>query len=212
METDLAGIERLVNPRTKAFYVETPTNPTLRLVDLQKAVAFAKEWALVSIIDNTFATPVLQKPLAMGFNMVVHSATKYLAGHSDVIAGAAAGSKALMQQGAREHDLPGRLDGSRSGVSADSRDEDAARPRGSSSARTRWKWRNISKSIPRWRGCIIQGLPSHPDHKLAKRQMRGFGAMLALRYEGRPGGCAAILRSGARFPAGGEPWAGWNHS
>ena len=62
--------------------------PTLRLVDLQKAVAFAKEWDLVSIMDNTFATPVLQQPLAMGFNMVVHSATKYLAGHSDVIAGA----------------------------------------------------------------------------------------------------------------------------
>ena len=80
-------------PRTKALYVETPTNPTLRLVDLQKAAAFAQEWGLISLIDNTFASPVLQKPLAMGFNIVVHSATKYLAGHSDVIAGAAAGSR-----------------------------------------------------------------------------------------------------------------------
>ena len=76
-----------MKPRTKAIYIETPTNPTLRLVDLQKAVAFAKEWRLVSIVDNTFACPVLQKPIELGFNMVVHSATKYLAGHSDLIAG-----------------------------------------------------------------------------------------------------------------------------
>ena len=80
VEADLAGVERLVNPRTKALYIETPTNPTLRLVDLAKAVAFAKEWGLVSIVDNTFASPVLQKPLKAGFNIVVHSASKYLAG------------------------------------------------------------------------------------------------------------------------------------
>src|SRR5580700_7079522 len=78
VESDLAGIERLVSPRTKALYIETPTNPTLRLVDLQKAIAFAKEWDLISLIDNTFASPVLQKPIAMGFDIVLHSATKYL--------------------------------------------------------------------------------------------------------------------------------------
>ena len=98
VESDLSGIERLVNPRTKALYIETPTNPTLRLVDLRKAIAFAKEWDLISLIDNTFASPVLQKPIEMGFDIVLHSATKYLAGHSDVIAGAAAGSQALMRK------------------------------------------------------------------------------------------------------------------
>src|SRR5271156_3820773 len=98
VESDLAGIERLVNPRTKALYIETPTNPTLRLVDLRKAAAFAKEWDLISLIDNTFASPVLQKPIEMGFDIVLHSATKYLAGHSDVIAGAAAGSKARIDK------------------------------------------------------------------------------------------------------------------
>src|SRR5216683_1588323 len=87
--TDLAGIENLVTPRSKVLYVETPTNPTLRLVDIHKAVAFAKKHKLVSIIDNTFATPVLQNPIALGFDMVVHSATKALAGHSDIIAGVA---------------------------------------------------------------------------------------------------------------------------
>src|ERR1700722_18155626 len=98
VETDLAGIERLVNPRTKVLYIETPTNPTLRLVDLQKAIAFAKEWDLLALIDNTFASPVLQKPIEMGFDISLNSATKYLAGHSDVIAGAAAGSHVLMER------------------------------------------------------------------------------------------------------------------
>ncbi|HKN60838.1 MAG TPA: PLP-dependent aspartate aminotransferase family protein, partial [Candidatus Acidoferrales bacterium] len=98
VEPDLAGIERLAGPRTKALYIETPSNPTLRLVDLRKAVAFAKEWGLVSLIDNTFSSPVLQKPIELGFNIVLHSATKFLAGHSDVIAGAAAGSRVLIDK------------------------------------------------------------------------------------------------------------------
>src|SRR5579863_5250250 len=98
VESDLAGIEKLASARTKALYIETPTNPTLRLVDLKKAAAFAQEWGLISIMDNTFASPVLQKPLSVGFNIVVHSATKYLAGHSDVVAGAAAGNSALIDK------------------------------------------------------------------------------------------------------------------
>src|ERR1700683_2584407 len=98
VESDLAGIERLVGPRTKAIYIETPTNPTLRLVDLHRDASFAREWGILAMIDNPFANPVLQKPLSMGFHIVLHSASKYLAGHSDVIAGAAAGSAALMDQ------------------------------------------------------------------------------------------------------------------
>ncbi|MFZ0413680.1 MAG: PLP-dependent aspartate aminotransferase family protein, partial [Candidatus Acidiferrales bacterium] len=93
VEPDLAGVEELVTPQTRVLYVETPTNPSLRLVDLRRAVELAREFKLTSIVDNTFASPVLQKPLALGFDMVVHSATKYLGGHSDLIAGAAAGSR-----------------------------------------------------------------------------------------------------------------------
>jgi methionine-gamma-lyase len=96
--TSLAGIESLVTPRTKVLYVETPTNPTLRLVNLEQALSFAKKHKLTSIIDNTFATPALQKPVALGFDMVVHSATKYMGGHSDIIAGAAAGSRRWMDR------------------------------------------------------------------------------------------------------------------
>jgi methionine-gamma-lyase len=123
VETDLAGIERLVNPRTRALYIETPTNPTLRLVDLRKAIAFAKEWDLHSLIDNTFASPVLQKPIEMGFDLVMHSATKYLAGHSDVIAGAVAGSRGLIDKIRDMIIYLGASHGSGGSVSADSRDE-----------------------------------------------------------------------------------------
>ena len=93
VETNLEGVDRLVNAKTRALYVESPTNPTLGLVDLKKVVALARKHKLVSLIDNTFATPILQKPLDLGFDLVLHSATKYLAGHSDIVAGAVAGNR-----------------------------------------------------------------------------------------------------------------------
>jgi methionine-gamma-lyase len=183
VESDLAGIERLVNPRTKAVYVETPTNPTLRLVDLEKVMAFVREWDLVSIIDNTFATPVLQKPIGMGFHLVVHSATKYLAGHSDVIAGAAAGTEALIQK-VRQNVI--YLGGSM--------DPEAAflliRGMKTLGVRMDQQCRNAMivarflEKHPKVSRVHYPGLPSHPDHKLAKKQMCGFGAMMAFDMKG----------------------------
>src|SRR5258708_22020693 len=78
VEANLDGVDRLVNPKTRALYVESPTNPTLGLVDLKKVVALARKHKLVSLVDNTFATPILQKPLNMGFHLLVPNATKYL--------------------------------------------------------------------------------------------------------------------------------------
>jgi methionine-gamma-lyase len=183
VESDLAGIEKLVNPRTKALYIETPTNPTLRLVDLKKAVAFAKEWDLISLIDNTFASPVLQKPIELGFNIVLHSATKYLAGHSDVIAGAAAGSRALMDL--VRHNVI-NLGGSM--------DPEAAflLIRGMKTVELRMKHQcesamTVARYLerhPKVARVHYPGLASHPDHQLAKRQMRGYGAMLAFDLKG----------------------------
>src|SRR5207237_2321199 len=98
VQPDLCGIEKLVSARTRALYVETPTNPTLRLVDIQKAAAFAKKHKLVTLIDNTFATPVLQNPIALGYDIVVHSATKALAGHSDILAGVSVGNNDWMRR------------------------------------------------------------------------------------------------------------------
>ncbi|MBI4466829.1 MAG: aminotransferase class I/II-fold pyridoxal phosphate-dependent enzyme, partial [Acidobacteria bacterium] len=98
VEPDLNGVEPLVTPRTRVLYVESPTNPTLQIVDLSKAVALARRFGLTAVIDNTFATPVLQRPLEHGFDLVVHSATKYLGGHSDIIAGAVAGPRRLVER------------------------------------------------------------------------------------------------------------------
>src|ERR1700729_2182487 len=183
VETDLAGIERLVNPRTRVLYVETPTNPTLRLVDLQKAIAFAKEWDLISLIDNTFASPVLQKPLALGFDLVLHSATKYLAGHSDVIAGAATGRHSLIE---KIRDMIIYLGGSM--------DPEAAflLIRGMKTLEGRMKRQCATALIvakflekhPKVARVHFPGLASHPDHKLAKKQMKGFGAMMAFDMKG----------------------------
>jgi methionine-gamma-lyase len=181
--TDLAGIESMVTRRTKVLYVETPTNPTVRLVDLEKAMAFAKKNQLVSIIDNTFATPVLQQPIAMGFDMVVHSATKALAGHSDVIAGVAAGSKEWM---GRIQQMVIYLGGSM--------DPEVAflLGRGIKTLALRVKRQGenaiaVAKFLekhPKVARVHYPGLTSHPDHKLAKRQMRGFGSMLAFDLKG----------------------------
>jgi len=183
VEADLAGIERLVTPRTKALYVETPTNPTLRLVDIRKAAAFAKEWDLVSLIDNTFATPILQKPIDLGFDLVLHSATKYLAGHSDVVAGAAAGRAGLIQK-VKERVI--QLGGSM--------DPEAAflliRGMKTLGIRIQEQSRNamaVAKYLaahPKVKKVHYPGLASHPDHVLAKRQMSGFGAMMAFDLKG----------------------------
>jgi methionine-gamma-lyase len=190
VETDLGGIERLVSPRTKVLYIETPTNPTLRLVDLKKAAAFAKEWDLLALIDNTFASPVLQKPLGMGFDLVMHSATKYLAGHSDVIAGAVAGSHGLIE---KIRDMIIYLGGSM--------DPEAAYLliRGMKTLELRVRRQCVTalavarflQKHPKVARVHFPGLPSHPDYQLAKRQMKGFGAMMAFDLQG---GLAAARR------------------
>lgn len=190
VDADLAGVERLVNPRTKALYVETPTNPSLRLVDLRKAAAFAKEWDLISLVDNTFASPILQKPLEFGFDLVMHSATKYLAGHSDVIAGAVVGRRSLIQ---KVREMVIYLGGSM--------DPEAAflLIRGMKTLEVRVKTQCASAMIvakflekhPKVARVHFPGLSSHADHKLAKRQMRGFGAMMAFEMKG---GLAAASR------------------
>jgi methionine-gamma-lyase len=190
VDADLAGIQHLVGPRTKVLYVETPTNPTLRLVDLQKAAAFAQEWGLVSVIDNTFATPILQKPLAMGFNLVVHSATKYLAGHSDVIAGAAVGSNVLIQK-VRENViyLGGAMDPEAAFLLI--RGLKTLEIRLERQCKTAMTVARYLENHPKVARVHYPGLTSHPDHRLARRQMRGFGAMMAFDLKG---GLAAARR------------------
>ena len=183
VDADLAGIEKLAGPRTKVLYVETPTNPTLRLVDLQKAAAFAQEWGLVAIIDNTFASPVLQKPLRMGFNLVLHSASKYLAGHSDVIAGAAAGSAVLIKKvRANMIQMGGSMDPEAAYLLI--RGIKTLEVRMQRQCKTAMTVAKFLAKHPKVARVHYPGLASHPDHDLAKRQMRDFGAMMAFDLKG----------------------------
>ena len=183
VDTTLDGIERLVNARTKCLYIETPTNPSLRLVDLRKAIGFAKKHQLVSIVDNTFATPMLQNPLSLGCDMVVHSVTKGLAGHSDLLGGVAAGSRTYIDAVRQMMIyLGGCMDPEGAfllvrgiktlGVRVARQCENALRV-----ARFLEKQEKVAR-------VHYPGLQSHADHALAKKQMRGFGSMLAFDLKG----------------------------
>ncbi len=190
VETDLAGVEELVTTQTRCLYVETPTNPSMRLVDLQRAIALAREYKLVSIVDNTFASPLLQKPIGMGFDMAVHSATKYLGGHSDLIGGAVAGSREWI---GRVRDniiyLGGCMDPE--GAFLLIRGIKTLGVRIEKQCKTAMAVARFLEGHRRVERVHYPGLASHPDHRLARRQMKDFGGMLSFDAKG---GIAAARR------------------
>jgi methionine-gamma-lyase len=183
VETDLDGVDRLVNANTRALYVESPTNPILRLVDLKKAVALARKHKLVSLIDSTFGSPVLQRPLDLGFDLVLHSATKYLAGHSDIVAGAVAGRRSLVQK-VRETmiHLGGSMDPDPAYLLI--RGLKTLEVRVRRQCQTAMAVARFLERHPKVTCVHYPGLASHPDHRLARRQMSGFGGMLAFDIRG----------------------------
>lgn len=191
VQTDLAGAEELITPKTKLIYVETPTNPTLRVVDLRKVVSIAKKHGIASIVDNTFASPALQKPIELGFDMVMHSATKYLAGHSDLIGGAIVGSKKWVDKvRTMIIYLGGCMDPE--GAYLLIRGMKSLGPRVKQQAASALEVAKFLEKHPKVARVHYPGLPSHPDHELCKRQMTGgFGGMLAFDMKG---GLAAARR------------------
>ena len=183
VDADLEGVDRFVNAKTRVLYVESPSNPALRIVDLKKAAGLARRHKLVSMVDSTFGSPVLQKPVDLGFDLVLHSATKYLAGHSDIVAGAVAGSREWVGK-VRETMI--RLGGSM--------DPDPAyllirglktlEVRVHRQCETAMAVARFLERHPKIASVHYPGLRSHPDHQLARRQMRGFGGMLAFETKG----------------------------
>ncbi len=180
--TDLASVEKLVKENTRLIYLETPSNPLLELVDLEAIANFAKQHNLISIIDNTFATPINQCPLDFGVDIVLHSATKYLGGHSDITAGAIATSEELM--------LPILLKARNFGGSlADQTVWLLERSMKTLNLRVKQQTYNaqlLAEYLEKqdWVEQVnYPGLVSHPQHQLAKSQMTGFGAMLSFRLE-----------------------------
>jgi methionine-gamma-lyase len=190
VEPSLEGVDSLVNERTRALYIETPTNPTLRLVDLRKAAAVGRRHDIVTLVDNTFATPVLQKPIALGFDLVVHSATKYLGGHSDLIAGVAVGSeKWIARVRERVIYLGGSMDPGAAYLLI--RGLKTLEIRVQRQCATALAVARFLEGHPKVARVHYPGLASHPSHNLARRQMSAYGGMLAFDLKG---GLAAARR------------------
>ncbi len=179
--TDLAAVESAIRPETKMLWVETPTNPLLKIVDLEGVAALAKKHGLISAADNTFASPYIQRPLELGFDIVAHSTTKYLNGHSDVVGGCV-----VVGENA---DLREQLKFLQNSIGAIAGPFDsflALRGMKTLALRMERHCQNGLK-IARWlearsgvRRVIYPGLESHPQHDIAQRQMHGFGGMVSV--------------------------------
>lgn len=180
---EVEQLPELVNEKTRVFWFETPANPINRLVDLDQAAAAARQAKVISVVDNTFATPILQRPITHGIDAVMHSATKYLGGHSDLTAGALAGTK----------DFTNRVRQVAVAVGA-TLDPAAAfllsRGIRTLDVRVRATCDNAMKLAqaltrhPRVARVYYPGLPDDPGHELAKRQMSGFGGIVAIDLAG----------------------------
>jgi len=179
------------------IWIETPSNPLNRLVDLAAVAAIARKHGLLSVVDNTFATPLIQRPLAHGFDIVVHSATKYLNGHSDVVAGVAVVSHAqpqLAEQLAFLHNATGAvLDPLPSFLVWRGLRTLALRmERHCANALAVAQWLETHPAVER---VLYPGLPSHPQHELACRQMQGFGGVVSFYLKGDEGTARRFLNA-----------------
>ena len=182
---DMAALEAAVTPKTKLIWCETPTNPMLKIVDIARLAEFARKRGILLAVDNTFCSPILQRPLELGAHLVMHSATKYLNGHSDMVGGmvVVGDDVALAEQMTFLQNAVGGIQGPFDSFLA---------LRGLKTLHLRMKahcenagelaaWLEKHPAIDK---VIYPGLASHPQHALAKRQMHGFGGMISIYVKG----------------------------
>lgn len=181
---DLDQVQKAMKSNTKVVYLETPANPTLKIIDIAAIAEIAHKYKAKVVVDNTFMTPYLQRPIQLGADIVVHSATKYLGGHGDIIAGIIAGEKDLLFAMKIPHlkDLGGILSpfdawllvrGIKTlGIRMERHCENAQ------------KVAEYLEEHPLINRVYYPGLPSHPQHELAKRQMKDFGGMISFELKG----------------------------
>jgi cystathionine gamma-lyase len=190
---DVAALEAAIRPDTRMVWVETPTNPLLKLADLAAIADIARRHRLISVADNTFASPVIHRPLESGFDIVVHSATKYLNGHSDVVAGVAVvgdNPELADKLGYLQNAVGGVLDPFSSFLTL--RGIRTLSLRVESTVPTPWRLRNGWSSTRRSKKCGSR-LESHPQYQLARRQMALPGGMISVVVKGD-------AQRGTRYP------------
>ncbi|UHQ22695.1 cystathionine gamma-synthase [Lysobacter sp. 5GHs7-4] len=192
--SDTAAFEAAIRPETKLVWIETPTNPLLKLVDVARIAQIARKRGLIVVVDNTFSSPILQRPLELGAHMVMHSATKYLNGHSDIVGGmVVVGDDAgIAEQMTFLQNAVGGVQGPFDSFLA---------LRGLKTLHLRMKahcenaqalaeWLQSHPSVEK---VIYPGLASHPQHALAKRQMHGFGGMVSILVKGGMDGARRMM-------------------
>ncbi len=201
--SDLAAVEAAIRPETRMIWTESPTNPMLNLVDLAAVAALAKRRGLITVCDNTFATPFLQRPLELGIDIVVHSATKYINGHSDVLGGAVM---------VRDTELAAQFKFLQNGLGSMSGAFDSFMMlRGIKTLAVRME-RHCANALkiaqfleqhPKVNKVRYPGLPSHPQHELARRQMRGgFGGIICAELKGTLADARRFLEACELFSLG----------
>src|SRR6187397_1920758 len=181
--TDYDQLEKEIAKGCDLVYLETPTNPTLKVVDIKRLATAAKKVGAVVVVDNTFATPINQNPLQLGADLVVHSATKFLCGHSDAMGGLLAGKKELVQKVFQFREING------ASLQADPAYMIA---RGMKTLELRIERQNASalkianylKAHPKVKDVFYPGLGTHPGYSIAKQQMRGFGGIMSFALNG----------------------------
>lgn len=177
-DLSIDSFKEVIKPNTKVLYIETPSNPLLTITDMQAVADLAKANGIVTMIDNTFASPINQNPVDFGIDIVIHSATKYMGGHSDILAGAVAASNARIET---IWNTAINLGGSLSDFTVWmlERSLKTMNLRVKCQSENALKMAQYLESNPNIHRVYYPGLKSHPDYELAKKQMKGFGGMLS---------------------------------
>ncbi|HVY48630.1 MAG TPA: aminotransferase class I/II-fold pyridoxal phosphate-dependent enzyme, partial [Minicystis sp.] len=192
--TEPDAVARALRPRTRLVWMETPTNPMLKVCDVRAVAAIARGAGALAVVDNTFATPVLQRPLELGAHVVLHSTTKYLNGHSDVVGGAIVTSEPALAE------RVGFLQNAMGAVPSPFDCYMVLRGLKTLGVRVRQQCASAATiaarlaAHPRVLRVHYPGLPGHPGHALAARQMRAPGAMISFEVKGTLETAAALLR------------------
>ncbi len=193
--TDIKNVAAAIKPNTKMIWVESPSNPMLKIVDLNAVAQLAKKHKLISVADNTFATPILQRPIELGFDVVMHSVTKYINGHSDMIGGI------LITKNPELAETLGFLQNSIGAILGPFDSFLALRGVKTLAIRMQQHCKN-AELLAAWlsthakiKKVIYPGLKSHPQYELAKKQMSGFGGMISVELNCDLAGTVKMLES-----------------